>query len=386
MSAFEAHGLFHIGLADSSDDETTGSDANLGLFDAGNEQRRQRMVYDLATHKNEYQAKVLNPEHFLGSMGTKPFAAWFDEKQGPNEIRQCIDYLYYQQRYAETLQLCEELIDHTLTLPGKKMQTTEQYLTAADCAARIGTLSKARQYADAVKMTLDPGLYYNRASVYIACHHFSAIDGLRSDAHTFSPVENTPLSIDAVMDTDTFSTTNMVTATAMPALPLARRVIGALLLLLAHESLTKAQWLLCHGQWPDQHKLAFAHTKLTRERHGMAAMLAQTNTIARDLYSALSENRCLPDGFTLGKQCIGMLCLCSRQLGLEPLSEREALEVHWAALLTTLRNQSQLPAGQSLLLGDLAQASDFWAQELFTKAVPMEANGDGSGSRSARQL
>ncbi|KAJ1982919.1 hypothetical protein H4R35_000045 [Dimargaris xerosporica] len=416
MSAFEAHGLFHIGLADSSDDDTAGGDSNLGLFDRGNEQRRQRMVYDLATHKTEYQAKVLNPVHFLESMGTKSFAVWFDEKQGPNEIRQCIDYLYYQQKYVEALQLCEQLIDHTLTLSGKKVQTTEQYLTAADCAARIGALSKARHYADTVKMTLDPGLHYNRASVYVACRHFSgalqdyryflsqrrhdhngwrlvgatfalaAIDGLASTTHPSSRAESAPLAIDALIDAQPLPTTGMVTATAMSDLSLVRRATNALLLLLAHESLIKAQWLLRHAQWPDSHKLAFAHAKLTRELHGIETMLAQTATIARDLYSTLPENRSLPEKFTMGRQCFGMLCRCCQQLSSELLSEHESLAVQWAVLLTTLRRQPQLPANQSLLLGDLAQASDFWVQELFLTTAPTGVDGNASDCRSARHL
>ncbi|KAJ1660639.1 hypothetical protein IWQ61_000466 [Dispira simplex] len=174
MDASEAHGLFQFVYPfgeDTTTETSESDDDSFDLFDT-RKGKRDRHQFDLTVHKQAYRAKQVSPGDLLRSLQTKDFPAWFGEKHGPNEIRQCIDYLYYHQHYTETLALCRAFIQEARDGHHRLHAHThyyEQALTAGECALKLGDLEAAHQYAQLPKVTQDPGLAYSRANLFLAC-------------------------------------------------------------------------------------------------------------------------------------------------------------------------------------------------------------------------
>ncbi|KAJ1914200.1 hypothetical protein IWQ60_008900 [Tieghemiomyces parasiticus] len=169
MEALESHGLFQFGGSDSEDD-------GLDLF-GSSQAKPDRLAYDLAPHKASYVASQETPGHFLRPLARQDFGAWFAEKHGPTDIRQAIDFLYYRRRFVEALHLCTRFLEEAEVARTRKppvlIHTTEQVLTAAQCALRLGDLDAARNWAQMPDLPRDPGNYYVRARIYLGCRDYT---------------------------------------------------------------------------------------------------------------------------------------------------------------------------------------------------------------------
>ncbi|KAJ1967638.1 hypothetical protein IWQ62_001732 [Dispira parvispora] len=393
MDASEAHGLFQFmsplgGNAETSESE----DDSFDLFDT-RKGKRDRHQFDLTIHKQTYRAKQVHPGDFLISLQNKNFPDWFGEKHGPNQVRQCIDYLYYHQRYAETLALCQAFIQEAQTGNHSLHAHThyyEQALTAGECALKLGDLEAAHQYAQLPKVTQDPGLAYSRANLFLACRvHQEAVHlyqyflsqrkndynvwhlmglalvfwvidiGIENNTGSTFVQERTRPDVDEPHvyfrgsghpQCDTPGLPFKLELPNRSTFPVANltaelRALLGFTTLLALQCLYKGQYILQHTRWPWARAPEYLRTSMERR----FAALETTHTRIGEFYT----------------QCL--LEIGDDELTLPVLKEPIDLEAHFAALHRILDKDSTLSTSSGP--SPMAAAHDQCFQTLLTRVV-----------------
>ncbi|RKP39329.1 hypothetical protein BJ085DRAFT_36403 [Dimargaris cristalligena] len=246
MDANESHGIFQFGGSDDEDD--------LELFGDSVDRQAERLKFNLQPQLDMYEAKQVTPGHGLLLLGQKPVTVWFAEKHGPNEIRECIDYLYYQERIQGRF-----IFGDASTLPQDLMQSAQSIGNTEHTFFQRGL--------EASSLTGD------------------LLDGLLLDYRLPEDLLTKGLAhFGSVPPTPTQS---------------GNQDGLAILTLFAIQAFKKAQFLLANAHWPTSSTLTFVSIKIQRELTAIEQLLAQASQFyCHELYPGDKDARLDVDTFS----------------------------------------------------------------------------------------